>query len=309
MNIKIKKFLAITQIILQFYPLSFISSFSAYAQKNNQEQASVSSNDNSKNNSQDNTNKESQDKVDQSLAQGAMQAGSLLSSDDIGNSLVSAVDGAASSSIQQWLSQFGTARVNISTDKHFTLNDSDLDLLLPLYDSKQNLFFTQLGGRRHDDRNTVNGGFGYRHFSERWMWGTNVFYDRQISGNQHQRLGFGTELGWDYLKLSANGYLRLSDWMASSRYEDYDERVANGFDVRATGYLPAYPQLGANIIYEQYYGNSVGLFGDDEDDRQKNPHAITVGLNYTPVPLVTVGLNQKMGKNGENDTQVNLALT
>lgn len=167
MNIKIKKFLAITQIILQFYPLSFISSFSAYAQKNNQEQASVSSNDNSKNNSQDNTNKESQDKVDQSLAQGAMQAGSLLSSDDIGNSLVSAVDGAASSSIQQWLSQFGTARVNISTDKHFTLNDSDLDLLLPLYDSKQNLFFTQLGGRRHDDRNTVNGGFGYRHFSER----------------------------------------------------------------------------------------------------------------------------------------------
>lgn len=84
--------------------------------------------------------------------------------------------------------------------------------------------------------------------------------------------------------------------MASSRYEDYDERVANGFDVRATGYLPAYPQLGANIIYEQYYGNSVGLFGDDEDDRQKNPHAITVGLNYTPVPLVTVGLNQKWAR-------------
>ncbi|WP_206738740.1 inverse autotransporter beta domain-containing protein, partial [Enterobacter cloacae] len=27
--------------------------------------------------------------------------------------------------------------------------------------------------------------------------------------------------------------------MSSSRYRDYDERVANGFDLRATGYLPA----------------------------------------------------------------------
>ena len=108
-----------------------------------------------------------------------------------------------------------------------------------------------------------------------------------VSANQHQRLGVGAELGWDYLRLSANGYYRLSDWMSSSRYRDYDERVANGFDLRATGYLPAYPQLGANLVYEQYYGQHVGLFGDDEDDRQKDPYAVTVGLSYTPIPLVT----------------------
>lgn len=250
---------------------------------------------------------------DNSIAQGAVQAGSLLSNDNasdaLGSAVVSAVAGKAASSAQQWLSQFGTARVNISTDEHFTLNDSDLDLLVPLYNGKENMFFTQLGGRRHDERNIVNGGFGYRHFNQNWMWGTNVFYDRQVSGNQHQRLGFGSEMGWDYLKVSANGYFRLSDWMSSSAYEDYNERVANGFDLRATGYLPAHPQLGANIIYEQYYGDSVGLFGDDDDDRQKDPYAVTLGVNYTPVPLVTMGLNQKMGKSGENDTQVNLALT
>ncbi|MGX5012004.1 Ig-like domain-containing protein [Enterobacter asburiae] len=249
---------------------------------------------------------------DSGIAQTAVQAGSLLSSDNasdaLGSAVVSAATGEVASSVQEWLSQFGTARVNISTDEHLTLSDSDLDLLVPLYNGKENLLFTQLGGRRHDDRNIVNGGFGYRHFNNDWMWGTNVFYDRQVSGNQHQRLGFGTELGWDYLKVSANGYLRLSDWMSSTRYEDYDERAANGFDIRATGYLPAYPQLGANIIYEQYFGDSVGLFGDDDDERQKDPYAVTVGLNYTPVPLVTMGLNQKMGKSGENDTQVNLAL-
>ncbi|MDI9803738.1 Ig-like domain-containing protein [Citrobacter koseri] len=255
----------------------------------------------------------SANETEQTVAQTAVQAGSILDSDNggsVGNALVSTATGAASAEVQNWLNQFGTAQVSISTDENFSLDDSSLDLLLPLYDDKKtNLFFTQLGGRRNDDRNIVNAGLGYRYTTDSWMWGVNTFYDRQISGNQHQRLGLGTELGWNYLKLSANGYLRLSDWMRSTGYDDYDERVANGFDIRATGYLPAYPQLGANIIYEQYYGDDVGLFGDDEDDRQKNPHAITFGLNYTPVPLVTVGVNQKFGKDGKDDTQINLALS
>jgi adhesin/invasin len=298
-----RKLFAVIQIALQLLPSSSVLYLSPVFNASAQEKIS----------SPEKVSAKNSDQGADSIAQTAVQAGSLLSSDNASDALVSTVvnaaTGKAASSVQEWLSQFGTARVNISTDELFTLNDSDLDLLLPLYNGKENLLFTQLGGRRHDDRNIVNGGFGYRHFNDNWMWGTNIFYDRQVSGNEHQRLGFGTELGWDYLKLSANGYLRLSDWMSSSRYEDYDERVANGFDIRATGYLPAYPQLGANIIYEQYFGDSVGLFGDDEDDRQKDPYAVTVGVNYTPVPLVTMGLNQKMGKSGENDTQVNLALT
>lgn len=304
MKPRTRKLLAVMQIILQLLPPSSLLYLSPIFNATAQEIKSSSEKQQPANNGEESAN---------SVAQAAVQAGSLLSSDNasdaLGSAVVSAATGKAASSVQEWLSQFGTARVNISTDEHFTLSDSDLDLLVPLYNGKENLLFTQLGGRRHDDRNIVNGGFGYRHFNDGWMWGTNIFYDRQISGNQHQRLGLGTELGWDYLKVSANGYLRLSDWMSSSRYEDYDERAANGFDIRATGYLPAYPQLGANIIYEQYFGDSVGLFGDDEDDRQKDPYAVTLGVNYTPVPLVTMGLNQKMGKSGENDTQVNLALT
>ncbi|HDP9620698.1 TPA: inverse autotransporter beta domain-containing protein, partial [Escherichia coli] len=41
--------------------------------------------------------------------------------------------------------------------------------------------------------------------------------------------------------------------------EDYQERPANGWDIRAEGYLPAWPQLGASLMYEQYYGDEVGL--------------------------------------------------
>ena len=245
------------------------------------------------------------------VAQTAVQAGSLLESGS-GRSVASAITSQATNTatqeIESWLNQFGTTRLNIGTDEHFSIQDAELDLLIPLYEQKTSLVFTQLGGRRHDDRNIVNVGFGYREFNTAWMWGVNTFYDRQVSANQHQRLGVGAELGWDYLRLSANGYYRLSDWMSSSRYRDYDERVANGFDLRATGYLPAYPQLGANLVYEQYYGQHVGLFGDDEDDRQKDPYAVTVGLSYTPVPLVTLGVNQKMGKGEASDTQFNLAV-
>lgn len=297
---RMKKILACVQIALQFISptsLCYLGSFStSHAQETVIQPKPVA--DNGSN--------------DQTIAQTAVQAGSVLNGGNGGaldDAIVSTATSAATAEVQNWLNQFGTARVSISTDEHFTLQDSELDLLLPLYDGKEHLWFTQLGGRRYDERNMVNAGFGYRYFSDSWMWGTNVFYDEQISANHHKRLGVGTEMGWDYLKLSANGYFRLSDWMASKEYSDYDERVANGFDIRANGYLPAWPQLGTTLVYEQYYGDSVGLFSDDEDDRQKNPHAITVGLNYTPVPMMTLGVNQKFGKGGKNDTQVNLGVS
>lgn len=289
------KLLAAIQIVLQLCPSSFLLYLAPTGNVSAQELVRA--------------DESSQKQTENSVAKATIQAGTLLSNDNAGElsqAVVSTTTGMASEELQQWLNQFGTARVNISTDEHFTLNDSALDVLLPIYDYKENLLFTQLGGRRHDERNIINAGIGYRYFSDKWMLGTNVFYDRQISSVQHDRLGYGVELGWDYIKLSANGYIRLSDWMSSSRYTDYNERVANGFDIRAEGYLPAWPQLGANVIYEQYYGNSVGLFGDDDDFRQKNPHAITLGLNYTPFPLLTLGMDQKWGKNGENDTQLNL---
>ncbi|MGG7523655.1 Ig-like domain-containing protein [bacterium BS0013] len=237
--------------------------------------------------------------------------GSLLSqdnkSDAIINSLINSGSGKATNEIQQWLQQFGTASVNIGLDQNFSLESANLDLLLPLYDDKGgNLLFTQLGGRREDDRNLFNAGLGYRYFADSWMWGVNAFYDQQISGNTHQRMGVGGELGWDFLKLSANGYKRLSGWKTSSEHQDYEERVADGYDVRTEGYLPVHPQLGAKLVWEQYYGDDVALFGDDDDDRQKNPYAVTAGINYTPFPLISFGLNQKMGKGDQNDTQVEL---
>jgi len=100
--------------------------------------------------------------------------------------------------------------------------------------------------------------------------------------------------------------VRLSDWHQSRDFSDYDERPANGYDIRAEGWLPAFPQLGAKLMFEQYKGDDVALFG--KDNRQKDPWAFTGGVNYTPVPLITVGAQHRAGKAGQNDSQVMLQL-
>lgn len=296
MNNRVKKGIAALQIALQLLPpLYFIPAFASQPQ----DAPAVS----------DRPAGQEQADDGQRVAQTAIQAGTALESGDVASSLLSTATGAAASSVQAWLNQFGTARVSLSTDDRFSLLNSELDILLPLYDQKNNLLFTQLGARRVDDRNILNAGLGYRHFFDQWMWGTNLFYDRQLSTNHHQRLGVGAELGWDYFKLAANGYVRLTNWQGAATLEDYDERAANGFDIHATGYLPAWPQLGASVMYEQYFGNNVGLAGNDEDDLQQDPYAVTFGLSYTPVPLLTLGVNQKFGKRDKNDTQLSLAMS
>ncbi|WP_301285727.1 inverse autotransporter beta domain-containing protein [Citrobacter cronae] len=50
---------------------------------------------------------------------------------------------AAGEAALQWLSHFGTARVQLDTDEYFSLKNSQLDLLAPLYDSKTGLLFSQ----------------------------------------------------------------------------------------------------------------------------------------------------------------------
>ncbi len=127
----------------------------------------------------------------------------------------------------------------------------------------------------------------------------NTFIDHDLS-RSHTRIGVGAEYWRDYLKLSANGYIRASGWKNRRmlRIIRNARRMAGIFVLRAI-YLR--PQLGASLMYEQYYGDEVGLFGKDK--RQKDPHAITAEVNYTPVPLLTLSAGHKQGKSGENDTR------
>ncbi|WP_252148562.1 inverse autotransporter beta domain-containing protein [Escherichia coli] len=248
---------------------------------------------------------------EQSVAQTAMEAGRVLQGSNSGDAarqmLTSQASGQVADAVTQWLNQFGTAKTQLSVDSDFSLKGSSLDVLLPFYNTPKNVLFTQLGMRDNDGRFTTNAGLGHRYFTDNgWMLGYNVFYDVDWR-NTNRRYGIGVEAWRDYLKLSANGYKRLSDWRQSPTVTDYDERPADGWDIRAEGWLPAYPQLGGKLVYEQYYGNEVALFGESE--RQKNPHAITAGVTWTPFPLLTAGVDYRRGKNGADDTRLNLGLT
>ncbi|HFF9411244.1 TPA: inverse autotransporter beta domain-containing protein [Escherichia coli] len=247
----------------------------------------------------------------QSVAQTAVEAGRVLQGSNSGDAarqlLTSQASGQAADAVTQWLNQFGTAKTQLSVDSDFSLKGSSLDVLLPFYNTPKNVLFTQFGMRDNDGRFTTNAGLGHRYFTDNgWMLGYNVFYDVDWR-NTNRRYGTGVEAWRDYLKLSANGYKRLSDWRQSPTVTDYDERPADGWDIRAEGWLPAYPQLGGKLVYEQYYGNEVALFGESE--RQKNPHAITAGVTWTPFPLLTTGVDYRRGKNGADDTRLNLGLT
>ncbi|MBJ3590099.1 inverse autotransporter beta domain-containing protein [Salmonella enterica subsp. enterica serovar Saintpaul] len=245
-----------------------------------------------------------------SWANKAVTAGQLAGSDDAGHQAVSiatgAATGAAITTAQDWLGQFGTSRVELNLDDDFSLDESSVDFLYPFYDAHDHVMFTQLGYRHREQRNTINAGLGFRTFQDSWMYGINSFYDDDMTGH-NRRIGFGLEAWTDYFKLSANSYSGITDWHQSRDFVDYDERPADGFDIRAEGWLPSYPQLGGKLVYEQYSGNDVALFS--RDDRSDDPKVVTLGVNYTPVPLVTFGMDFRQGQNSQSDTKFNLAFS
>ncbi|EIE8232993.1 inverse autotransporter adhesin YeeJ [Escherichia coli] len=247
----------------------------------------------------------SSDNLEQQIASTSQQIGSLLAEDMNSEQAANMARGWASSqasgAMTDWLSRFGTARITLGVDEDFSLKNSQFDFLHPWYETPDNLFFSQHTLHRTDERTQINNGLGWRHFTPTWMSGINFFFDHDLS-RYHSRAGIGAEYWRDYLKLSSNSYLRLTNWRSAPELDnDYEARPANGWDVRAESWLPAWPHLGGKLVYEQYYGDEVALF--DKDDRQSNPHAITAGLNYTPFPLMTFSAEQRQGKQGENDTR------
>ncbi|EPA1353563.1 inverse autotransporter adhesin IatC [Escherichia coli] len=245
------------------------------------------------------------------VAEVAQQSGTLLARDMDSEQAASMARGwvasSASAQATDWLSRWGTARVSLGVDEDFSLKSSSFEFLHPWYETPDNLVFSQHTLHRTDDRTQTNHGIGWRYFTSSWMSGVNMFIDHDLT-RYHTRTGMGVEYWRNYLKLSGNGYLRLSNWRSAPELDnDYEARPANGWDLRAEGWLPAWPQLGGKLVYEQYYGDEVALFGKDE--RQNDPHAITAGLSYTPVPLISFSAEQRQGKQGENDTRIGMELT
>lgn len=100
----------------------------------------------------------------------------------------------------------------------------------------------------------------------------------------------------------------FDEWLLGGNiFYDYDfTRGHRRLGLGTEAWLPSYPQLGGKIVFEQYYGDEVALFGTD--NLEKDPYAVTLGLNYQPVPLLTVGTDYKAGTGDNSDVSINATL-
>lgn len=194
------------------------------------------------------------------------------------------------------LSPWGKASINLLVDEHGNWNGSSGSLFTPWEDNNRYLTWSQVGFTQQDDGTIGNIGAGQRWVAGQWLLGYNTFYDNQLASNL-QRAGFGAEAWGEYFRLSANYYQPLSGWQAGNS-DTLEQRLARGYDVTAQAWLPFYRHINTSVSLEQYFGQSVDLF--DSGSGYRNPVAVTMGLNYTPIPLLTLTAQHKQGESGES---------
>ncbi|MBZ6395887.1 MULTISPECIES: YchO/YchP family invasin [Pantoea] len=204
---------------------------------------------------------------------------------------------------QSLLSPYGTAQLDLMVDMNGNFTGTGGDLFSALADENSMLTFSQLGLHDTGDGVVGNAGLGQRWDAGNWLLGYNGFVDRVFSSGL-QRASLGTEAWSDNLRLSANYYMPLSGW--KNLGDSQQQRMARGYDITSQTYLPFYRQLGVSVSYQQYLGENVDLF--NSGNRYHNPSAMSFGLSYTPVPLVTLSATHKTSSAGETQDQLGLKL-
>ncbi|WP_168415675.1 YchO/YchP family invasin [Erwinia amylovora] len=209
----------------------------------------------------------------------------------------------AASEGEQLLSPYGRASVSLMLSDDGSFDGSSAQLVTPWQDNDQYLTFSQLGIEQGGYGTVGNAGLGQRWIAGSWRVGYNAFVD-SLLGSDRQRGSLGAEAWGDYLRFSANYYHPLSGWRNHSNSAPM--RMARGYDITTRGYLPFYRQLGVSLRYEQYLGDAVDLF--NSGNAVANPAAVSLGINYTPVPLFTLSASHKEGDGGESQDQFALKM-
>lgn len=213
------------------------------------------------------------------------------------------VSSEVNSQVESWLSPYGNASVNLLVNDEGRFTGSQGSWFVPLQDNNRFLSYSQVGLTQQDEGLVSNVGLGQRWVAGRWLLGYNTFYDNQL--DEHlQRAGLGAEAWGEFLRFSANYYQPLSGWEYDTATQQ--QRMARGYDITAQARLPFYRQINTSLSLEQYFGERVDLF--DSGTGYRNPVAVNVGLNYTPVPLVTVSAQHKQGESGESQNNLGLKL-
>ncbi|POP47375.1 invasin [Superficieibacter electus] len=205
--------------------------------------------------------------------------------------------------LQSWLAPGTNASVELRVNDEGDFTGSHGSWFFPLQDREHRLSWSQFGVTRQEDGLVSNAGIGQRWTAGHWLVGYNTFYDNLL--DEHlSRAGLGAEAWGENLRLSANYYEPLQSWHDTSM--TLQQRMARGYDVTAAARLPFYQHLNTSLSLEQYFGDSVDLFSNGSGEH--NPLAVNLGLDYTPVPLVTLNARHKQGEGGTSQNDVGLKL-
>lgn len=209
-----------------------------------------------------------------------------------------------SQQLENWLSPWGNANVDLLVDKEGQFTGSKGSWFVPLQDNGDYLTWNQYSVTQRDNGLVGNIGLGQRWRMGTWLLGYNSFYDKALDESL-ARGSVGAEAWGESMRLSANYYQPLGGWQQGSSVTQ-QQRMASGYDVTAQARLPFYQHINTSVSVEQYFGDNVDLFHSGTG--YHNPVAVSVGLNYTPVPLVTVTAKHKQGESGVSQNDVGLKL-
>lgn len=203
----------------------------------------------------------------------------------------------------QWFGQVGQAEVRLSGHSMDSLSGG-AELLLPFMDQPQELLFTQWGLHRNQRTTTLNAGIGYRWFDEsQGYWGTNLFYDRQFHSAYH-RWGIGIEQCYRHCRIALNSYFPIQAPFTISDKATAYASPAFGIDLRCQYQIPTLPHWRVNLRAERYWGDIIVSKGKTVE----NHSAMTLGVDYTPIPLITAGYSFRYDNAQKKSHQLHLQL-
>ena len=217
---------------------------------------------------------------------------------------ISKLGSEVSHQLENWLSPWGNANVDLLVDKEGNFTGSKGSWFVPLQDNGDYLTWNQYSVTQRDNGLVGNIGLGQRWRMGTWLLGYNSFYDKVLD-DRLARGSVGAEAWGESMRLSANYYLPFGGWQQGNSLAQ-QQRMARGYDVTAQARLPFYQHINTSVSVEQYFGDNVDLFHSGTG--YHNPVAVSVGLNYTPVPLVTVTAKHKQGESGVSQNDVGLKL-
>ncbi|ALV24682.1 putative adhesin/invasin [Campylobacter iguaniorum] len=262
------------------------------------------------------------EKTQQKSIEIAQTASSLIQTEDKSNSIKSFVANYASGKINQGIKEFidsyaNGARSEISfryDTKNHKMNGSGKVLVPYTSDDFVKTVFIQNGVGQFNNRWISHAGAGIRFFPDaksytdvgNLMFGFNTVYDYDLS-RYHQRLSVGAEVMYKNLLLTGNLYERLTSWRNSKDFESgyVEERPANGYDIKVKFAIPDYERLAFTAGIQKWHGDRVSLFGDTTN-LETNPTIYSGGIEYSPIPMLTLSAEHSKSSKNKKNTNFNL---